>query len=114
MRGDPDRLAQLLAALLDNAITYTLAGGAITVTLADTGRTARLEVADTGLGIPEHERPYVFDRFFRGAVATERSIAGAGLGLAIGRLIVERHHGTVALVPDAGRVGTTVRVSLPR
>jgi two-component system phosphate regulon sensor histidine kinase PhoR len=112
--GDPDRLRQLVDALLDNAVTYTPQGGVVTLTLTVTGSTLRLEVADTGFGIPEHERPYVFDRFFRGAVATELAIPGAGLGLATARLIAERHEGELTLVPDVGRVGTTLRLTMPR
>jgi two-component system phosphate regulon sensor histidine kinase PhoR len=114
MRADPDRLAQLAGALLDNAINYLPTGGTITVTLGLTGAEVHLEVADDGPGIPEGERPLIFERFFRGTVATERAIPGAGLGLAMVRLIAERHGGTAAVVPATGRSGATFRVILPR
>jgi two-component system, OmpR family, phosphate regulon sensor histidine kinase PhoR len=114
MQADPDRLAQLVAALLDNALTYPYAGGTVTVTLGAAGSEAFLEVADDGPGIPDSEQPLVFERFFRGAVATERAIPGAGLGLATVRLIAERHGGSAVVVPETGRSGATFRVTLPR
>jgi two-component system phosphate regulon sensor histidine kinase PhoR len=114
MRGDPDRLTQLTAALLDNAITYLPTGGTVTVTLGLTGTEVHLEVADDGPGIPEGELPLIFERFFRGAVATERAIPGAGLGLATVRLIAERHGGSAVVLPDTGRSGATFRITLPR
>jgi two-component system phosphate regulon sensor histidine kinase PhoR len=114
LRADPDRLAQLVGALLDNAITYPQPGGTVTVTLGMTGAEAHLEVTDDGPGIPDGEQPLVFERFFRGAVATERAIPGAGLGLALVRLIAERHGGSVTVVPESGRSGATFRVTLPR
>jgi two-component system phosphate regulon sensor histidine kinase PhoR len=114
MHGNPQRLAQLVAALLDNAIAYTPDGGAVTVRIRGTDTTVKIEVSDTGLGIPEHERPKVFERFFRGAIATELSIPGAGLGLAIAHLIAERHHGTITAGPNDQMPGTKIRVNLPR
>ncbi|WP_203782829.1 ATP-binding protein [Paractinoplanes rishiriensis] len=114
MQGDARRLTQLTTELLDNAITYTPRGGAVSVTVSGNDTTAVVDVTDTGLGIPEHERPHVFDRFYRGAVATDLAIPGAGLGLAIAKLIAERHHGTITISPADGRPGTTIRVELPR
>ncbi len=116
--GDPHRLTQLVRALLDNAVAYTPDGGAVEVRLgtADDGPdpVAELTVRDTGVGIPEGERTQVFQRFFRGAVATERAVPGAGLGLATAQLIAQRHHGRISLEPpDPGTPGTTFRVRLP-
>ncbi|GID66894.1 hypothetical protein Acy02nite_47750 [Actinoplanes cyaneus] len=78
------------------------------------GHELRTPVTDTGFGIPEHERPHVFDRFHRGAIATELAIPGAGLGLAIAKLITDRHHGTITINPPGNRPGTTMHVELPR
>jgi two-component system phosphate regulon sensor histidine kinase PhoR len=114
IHADPDRLAQMTAALLDNAVTYPQPGGTVTVTLGTAGSEAFLEVADDGPGIPDTERPLLFQRFFRGAVATERAIPGAGLGLATVRLIAERHGGTATVAAETGRGGATFRVTLPR
>jgi two-component system phosphate regulon sensor histidine kinase PhoR len=114
VEGDHRRLTQLVAVLLDNAVTYTPDGGAITVTVTGTETTAAIDVTDTGPGIPEHERSRVFDRFFRGAITTELAIPGAGLGLPIAELITDRHHGTISINPNPSRPGTNVRVELPR
>ncbi len=115
LHADHHRLRQLFTALLDNAITYTGDGGTVSVRLTGTTTTVELTVSDTGVGIPEDERPHVFQRFFRGAITTEGAIAGTGLGLATAQLIVERHQGTITAEPrEDGRAGTTIRVTLPR
>jgi two-component system, OmpR family, phosphate regulon sensor histidine kinase PhoR len=102
--GDEGRLAQVLTNLLDNAIKYTPAGGTITVSaaLAPSPRTSErpataidLSVADTGIGIPEQDRPRVFERFYRVDKARSRELGGTGLGLAIVKHIVEGHGGHV-------------------
>lgn len=101
--GDEERLVQVLANLLDNAIKYTPEGGQITVTArrispsrAEAPRTSiELTVTDTGIGIPEQDRPRVFERFYRVDKARSRELGGTGLGLAIVRHIVEGHGGQV-------------------
>jgi two-component system phosphate regulon sensor histidine kinase PhoR len=110
--GDARRLRQLLTAVLDNAVTYTPPGGRVTFTLAQDDSGTSVRVADTGYGIPEAERAHVFERFYRGAIATEQSIPGAGLGLATAQLIAQRHHGRVVLTEDEGP-GSTFVVHLP-
>jgi two-component system sensor histidine kinase SenX3 len=71
-----------------------------------------LRVEDTGIGIPEVERPHVFEEFYRAANARERVPAGTGLGLAIVRSVAEQHGGTVEVASEAGR-GTSFTVELP-
>jgi two-component system phosphate regulon sensor histidine kinase PhoR len=102
--GDEGRLVQVLTNLLDNAVKYTPAGGTITVEaklVAENGisdgalRTIELSVADTGIGIPEQDRPRVFERFYRVDKARSRELGGTGLGLAIVKHIVEGHDGQV-------------------
>lgn len=101
--GDEERLVQVLANLLDNAIKYTAEGGQITVAArrispsrAEAPRTSiELTVTDTGIGIPEQDRPRVFERFYRVDKARSRELGGTGLGLAIVRHIVEGHGGQV-------------------
>jgi len=101
--GDEERLVQVLANLLDNAIKYTPQGGQITVAArrispsrAEAPRTSiELTVTDTGIGIPEQDRPRVFERFYRVDKARSRELGGTGLGLAIVRHIVEGHGGQV-------------------
>ncbi|AEV84343.1 histidine kinase [Actinoplanes sp. SE50] len=112
--ADYHRMRQLILALLDNAIAYTPAGGTVTVTLTSTSQADELTVSDTGFGIPAYEQPHVFERFFRGALATELAIPGAGLGLTIARLITERHDGTITVTTNAPQArGTSVHVRLP-
>lgn len=102
--GDEDRLVQVLTNLLDNAVKYTPAGGTITVgaklassegNAEPSGGAIELSVADTGIGIPERDRPRVFERFYRVDKARSRELGGTGLGLAIVKHIVEGHGGQV-------------------
>lgn len=103
LTGDEDRLVQVLTNLLDNAVKYTPEQGTITVTARSALRPAgpaagpmlELSVADTGIGIPEQDRPRVFERFYRVDKARSRELGGTGLGLAIVRHIVEGHKGQV-------------------
>src|SRR5215218_999420 len=110
--GDRDRLAQVLDNLLSNALKFTPPGGRVVVRLTSEGSHARIEVADTGVGIPGEDQPHLFDRFYRARNATGRSIPGLGLGLTIVRTIVEGHGGTVS-VHSAPDKGATFRVLLP-
>jgi signal transduction histidine kinase len=110
--GDRDRLKQLLVNLLDNAIKYTLPGGAVTVAVDVTNEDSVLTVADTGIGIAPADADRIFDRFFR--VATDRGELGAGLGLAIVRSICVAHGGSVTVEAAPGGGGSIFRVALPR
>ena len=110
--GDADRLKQVLINLAANALAFTPADGRIEFRLVRERGTARLQVADTGSGIPPDILPRVMDRFVRGDRSRARSTGGSGLGLAIARGIVEAHGGTIAL--DSQMVGgTTVTIVLP-
>jgi two-component system phosphate regulon sensor histidine kinase PhoR len=104
LTGDEDRLVQVLTNLLDNAVKYTPEQGTITVAARRTapdrrilaaGPTLELTVSDTGIGIPEQDRPRVFERFYRVDKARSRELGGTGLGLAIVKHIVEGHGGQV-------------------
>ncbi|HEV8463166.1 MAG TPA: HAMP domain-containing sensor histidine kinase [Gaiellaceae bacterium] len=110
--GQADRLAQLLDNLVSNAIKFTPPGGRIDVRLATLDGHVRLEVSDTGIGIPEPEREKLFERFFRSQTALERQIQGTGLGLYISKAIVEAHGGRIGVQSAEGR-GTTFVVELP-
>lgn len=112
MRGDRERLAQVITNLLTNAIRYNRDGGKVHVTVAcDAGATV-ISVADTGIGISADDLPHVFDRFYRADKARSRAEGSSGLGLSISRTIVMAHGGTLAArsQPD---VGTTMEVRLP-
>ncbi|HEX9742918.1 MAG TPA: ATP-binding protein [Nitrospiraceae bacterium] len=95
--GDEDRLVQVLTNLVDNAIKYTPEGGAIHVAGQQSGDPAQVElsVADTGIGIPDADRPRVFERFYRVDKARSRELGGTGLGLSIVKHIVEGHGGRI-------------------
>ena len=110
--GDRSRLEQVMMNILGNAIKYTPDGGHIRVTAGAGPNTAWMEVRDDGIGIPEKDRERIFDRFYRVDKARSRESGGTGLGLSIAREIVQRHHGTISLVPHEGP-GTTVRLELP-
>jgi signal transduction histidine kinase/PAS domain-containing protein len=110
--ADPARLRQVLDILVDNAVLHTEPGGRIDVELAEVPGGVELTVTDTGIGIPPEEQPKVFTRFFRSSRTREHGIRGAGLGLAISQAIIERHHGTLRLLPDH-QPGTSVRIRLP-
>lgn len=110
--ADPDRLSQVLANLLTNAVEHTPADGAITVTLDSDDRRAVIEVTDTGAGISPDHLPHVFQRFYR-ADPARRHTRGSGVGLTISRVIVQEHDGTLtAASPGHGR-GTTLTIELP-
>ncbi|MGH7902736.1 MAG: sensor histidine kinase [Candidatus Dormibacteraceae bacterium] len=109
IEADPDRLRQLLLILLDNAASHTPAGTRIDVSVTRSPRSVVLDVADDGPGIPEQMRPHAFQRFHR--LRDWRSTAGAGLGLAIARWLVDAHKGQIHLLEN--QPGLLVRVILP-
>ncbi|GAA0237580.1 ATP-binding protein [Cryptosporangium japonicum] len=111
VRGDPARLRQLVDQLLSNAVKYSPDGGDVRVALERDGDRAELTVTDAGIGIPEAERPRLFERFFRATTGTERGLAGTGLGLPLARAIAVRHGGTIKT--RHGHPGTTMVVTLP-
>jgi signal transduction histidine kinase len=113
--ADAGRLQQVLHNLIENSIRYTEPGGAIRVRLTATASEARVDVVDNGVGIPEKDQPYVFERFFRSDRARRAYKGGSGLGLSIVRWIVEAHKGSVSVqsIPDEGST-FTVRLPLVR
>jgi two-component system OmpR family sensor kinase len=111
--GDADRLDQVLANLLANAIKFTPRGGRITVLLATTPEEAVLTVTDTGPGIQPQERARLFERLFRGDEVKRLQVSGTGLGLAIARSIVEAHDGTIEVRADPGCGGAVFELTLP-
>lgn len=111
VRGDAERLHQVLGNLLENCVRHCRPGDSVRVAVAADPATARLVVADTGPGIAAEELDRVFDRFWRGARQGGRP--GSGLGLAVVRSLVEAMSGTVSVDSD-GATGTTFTVALPR
>jgi two-component system phosphate regulon sensor histidine kinase PhoR len=113
VRGRAQDLRQLLRNLIDNAMRYTPEGGRVDVTVSSRGGAAVIEVADTGIGIPQKELSRIFERFYRVDRARARDTGGTGLGLAIVRHVAEAHGGTVAATSELG-AGSTFTVTLPR
>ena len=111
VRGDEDRLKQMFLILLDNALKYTPAGGTVAVGLRRQRDTAELVVRDTGVGIPGHDLPHVFERFYRADPGRGRDPGGTGLGLPIAQWIAEQHGGQIDIASPPGG-GTTVTVRL--
>jgi signal transduction histidine kinase len=112
VKGDADRLRQLLLNLADNAAKYNQPKGSITMALKRQGETAEFTVANTGPGIPPEAMPRVFDRFFRGDPAHNNSVDGCGLGLSIAQWIVSAHHGAIRIDSTPNQL-TIVKVTLP-
>jgi signal transduction histidine kinase len=112
IRHDPQRIGQVVANLVGNALKFTPRGGQVTVRVRPTTDGAEIEVADTGVGIGTEELPRIFERFYRGSRANEARGSGSGLGLAIVKSIVDMHVGRVAVESVMGG-GTTFTVSLP-
>jgi two-component system, OmpR family, sensor kinase len=108
---DRERLRQALSILLDNAVKYTPEGGRVTMRVVEEDGSVGVEVADTGIGIPEDHIPHVFERFYRAEEA--RSTEGLGLGLSIARQIAENHKGSIE-VRSKPREGSTFIIRIPR
>ncbi|MBC7228372.1 MAG: GAF domain-containing protein [Thermoflexales bacterium] len=115
-RADPDALRMVLMNLVRNAIQYTPSGGRVEMSTGEEEREGRrwavVTVADTGIGIPKDELPYIFDRFFRGERPRQMQIPGTGLGLSIVKEVVDRHGGRIAVESEVGK-GTRFTVWLP-
>jgi signal transduction histidine kinase len=112
IRGDPDRLAQVVGNLLSNAIKYSPDGGKVEVTASLIRGEGWIWVRDRGLGIPRDHQDRVFTKFFRGEAARKRAISGTGLGLVLARQIVEAHGGSLGFDSEEGK-GSTFWVRLP-
>ena len=110
-RGNPEKLQRVLFNLIQNAIRHTPADGSVVVRAQPTLQGIEIEVADTGEGIAAAEREVVFSPFYRGGADDARTGAGAGLGLALSRAIIEAHGGRIWIADSAA--GTRVRFVLP-
>jgi two-component system sensor histidine kinase ResE len=109
--GDPDRITdQVLGNLLSNALKFTPEGGAVAVRAWSDKDLLRIEVRDSGEGIPREDLPHIFDKFYQ--VSQQARTKGAGLGLAIALEVVEAHGGTIDVDSQPGR-GTTFTINIP-
>ncbi len=101
--GDRDRLEQVVVNLLDNAIKYTPSGGTVSVAASRSGDWVRIEIKDTGIGIPSDDIPRIFERFYRVDKARSRELGGTGLGLAIVKHIIQGHNGKLLVESTPGK-----------
>lgn len=110
---DPDRIEQVLTNLIDNAIRHTPQEGSVFLHVTQNDFGIKVEVTDSGSGIPEEDLPFVFERFYKADKARTRGRAGTGLGLAIAKNIIDAHHGNISVQSKIGQ-GTTFSFLLPR
>jgi signal transduction histidine kinase len=110
--ADESSIARVIRNLLDNALKFTPKGGKVTIGLLSGVDKVRLAVSDTGPGISDEDRRYLFERFYRGATGRGYS-RSTGLGLYLCRQIVQHHHGTITCDPSAGK-GSSFVLEFPR
>jgi signal transduction histidine kinase len=113
VRGDPQRLYQLLMIFIDNACRYSQSEGVIVLSLEKDGNDAVIAVSDNGIGIAADELVHVFERRYRGENARTLAPTGSGLGLPLARSIVRAHHGSIDLSSTTNGGGTMVTIRLP-
>jgi signal transduction histidine kinase len=110
--ADPDRLQQVVANLIDNAMKYSPGGGAIAVHVDADGSTGRIAISDHGLGIPDDEHERIFEKFYRLDPAMTNGVGGSGLGLYISRELIRQMDGELTVSSTFG-VGSTFTITLP-
>jgi PAS domain S-box-containing protein len=113
IRGDCERLQQVMWNLLSNAVKFTPASGRIHVGLGANGDHARVTVRDSGIGVPAEALPHIFQRFWQADTGRSREFAGLGLGLALSRQFVELHGGTIVARSEGPNKGTEFQIDLP-
>jgi two-component system phosphate regulon sensor histidine kinase PhoR len=111
--GDRERLRQVMVNLIDNAVKYTEAGGAVTVRVKPVRNRCAISVEDTGCGIAQEHLTRIFERFYRVDRDRSRTVGGTGLGLAIVKHIVEAHGGTITAESEVGK-GSVFTFTLKR
>lgn len=112
VNGDAEQLREALNNVIANAIVYNKPGGSVTISTCESSGTARIEVVDTGIGIPADAVPRVFDRFFRVDKARSREMGGSGLGLSIARTVFVAHGGDISCTSEP-EVGSMFVITLP-
>ena len=109
--ADRERILQVMMNIVSNSIKYTPNGGTIQIYAGHKDETVWMVVVDNGIGIPEKDRPRIFERFYRVDKARSRQSGGTGLGLSIAREIITKHEGSLELVDKEGP-GLAVRMEL--
>lgn len=110
---DADMITQAVVNIMSNAMRCTPEGGWVVVSVSGDRKTAQIVVSDTGIGIAKDDLSRIFGRFWRADASRAREAGGLGVGLAVTKQIVERHHGFISVDSELGR-GTTFTIHLPR
>ncbi|MCC7450702.1 MAG: response regulator, partial [Anaerolineae bacterium] len=113
VRGDPNRIRQVILNLLSNALKFSPAGSEIGITLRREGSEVVFSIHDAGIGIPQEEQARLFQNFFRGDSAERNRIPGTGLGLALCRRIIDAHSGRIWAHSEGLNQGSTFSFALP-
>ena len=113
VKGDADMIRQATANLISNAVRYTPEGGWVVVSVLSDRKHVSIAVSDTGIGIAKDDLSRIFGRFWRADASRAREAGGLGVGLAVTKQIVERHHGYISVESELGK-GTTFTIHLPR
>lgn len=111
--GDKNRLYQVIANLIANALNYSEAESTITLAVEQSEANCSLSVADTGMGIAPEDAKHIFERFYRTDLSRNRATGGVGIGLAIAQSIAQAHGGTLTVESELGK-GSTFTLTLPR
>lgn len=109
---DPDQIERILLNLLSNAIKFTPCGGKIDVVFSDCGKSLKLSVKDTGVGIPVNKQKKIFERFHQIDKSLRKQSEGSGIGLSLVEALVEKHNGTISVISEPGK-GSEFIVELP-
>ena len=112
MLATRDEIHQIIYNLTENAIKYTPKGGTITLSCLQEKEIVRLQVTDTGIGIPAKDLPFIFDRFYRADKARDRQTGGNGIGLSLVKFLVEIFGGTITVTSELQQ-GTTFTLEFP-
>lgn len=110
--ADKGLIAQVLSNLIDNSIKYNNENGQIAISVFEADRYARVDISDTGIGIPQEDMARIFERFYRVDKARSRELGGTGLGLSIVKHIIQAHHGEISVSSALGK-GSTFSFTLP-
>ena len=110
--ADRKRILQVISNLLSNAVKYSYSEGLIDITVGCDSKYAYIMIKDNGIGIPESELPFIFERFYRTDISRSRKTGGSGIGLTIAEAIVKAHHGKISAESTEGK-GSCFTVFLP-
>ncbi len=111
--ADKDKISQVIINLISNALKYTPKGGTVEVSVKGAEDITEISVRDNGIGIPEEDLPFIFERFYRADKSRNRMTGGSGIGLTIAKAIVEAHKGKIDVLSKLNE-GTEFIVSLPK